>query len=283
MKGIRTLAAAAAVAVGALSTAALQEKAVKKDSTGRHADVNGLKMYYEVHGSGPPLVLLHGALGVAEAWASVLPALLPNRQVIILEQQGHGRTADRSGPLTYEQMAEDTAALLKQLHVRRADIFGYSDGGIVGLGVAIRHPALVRRLAILGANTGKLSEVYDPKFYAEYQSLPADFTPKELKEPYDPVAPDPTKWPVLVAKIKDLGRDFKGYSVQEVKSIKASTLIMLGDRDVVRPEHAVEMFRMIPDARLAILPGSDHFVLFTSPEKVLGILTPFLAEPVADR
>jgi pimeloyl-ACP methyl ester carboxylesterase len=245
--------------------------------------VNGLKMYYEVHGAGQPLVLLHGGFGMAESWVPVLPTLVPNRQVIILEQQGHGRTADRSGPLTYEQMAEDTAALLKHLNVGRADIFGYSDGGIVGLGVAIRHPALVRRLAILGANTGKLSEVYDPKFYAEYQSLPADFAPKELKEPYDRVAPDPTKWPGLVAKIKDLGRDFKGYSAQEVKSIEASTLIMMGDRDIVRPEHAVEMFRLIPNARLAIFAGSDHFVLFTSPEKVLGTLMPFLAEPVAGR
>jgi pimeloyl-ACP methyl ester carboxylesterase len=283
MRGIRTLVVAAAVTVGTLPTATLQETAMKKGSTGKYADVNGLKMYYEVHGSGQPLVLLHGGFGMAEAWAPVLPTLVPNRQVIILEQQGHGRTADRSEPLTYERMAEDTATLLKHLKVREADIFGYSDGGIVGLGVTIRYPALVRRLAILGANTGKLSEVYDPKFYAEYQSLPADFAPKELKEPYDRVAPDPTKWPVLVSKIKDLGRDFKGYSVQEVKSIQASTLIMMGDRDVVRPEHAVEMFRLIPNARLAIIAGSDHFVLFTSPEKVLGTLTSFLAESVAGR
>jgi pimeloyl-ACP methyl ester carboxylesterase len=144
------------------------------------------------------------------------------------------------------------------LKVRHADVFGYSDGGIVGLGVAIRYPALVRRLAILGANTGKPKDVYDPAFYAEDQSLPADFAPRELKEPYDRVAPDRTKWPVLVAKNKALGRDFEGYRADDVKAIKADTLIMVGDRDIVRPEHAVEMFRMIPNARLAILPGSDH-------------------------
>jgi pimeloyl-ACP methyl ester carboxylesterase len=250
------------------------------DPGGRYADVNGLRMYYEIHGSGPPLVLLHGGFGTAEGWTPVVSKLGTSRQAIIVEQQGHGHTADRNTPLTYEQMAEDTAALLNVLNVNRTDVFGYSDGGIVALGVAIRYPALVRRLAILGANTGKLKDVYDPEFYAEYQSLPPDFAPRELREPYDRVAPDPTKWPVLVAKIKDLGRDFKGYSDTEVRSIRAQTLIMMGDQDIVRPEHAVEMFRMIPNARLAIFPGSDHFVLFTSPDTVLATLMPFLSGSV---
>jgi pimeloyl-ACP methyl ester carboxylesterase len=248
---------------------------------GQYADLNDLRMYYEVHGSGQPLVLLHGAFGTADDWAPLIPTLTKNRKVIILEQQGHGHTADRSGPLTYEQMAEDTAAVLTQLKLSGADIFGYSDGGVIALGVAIHHPALVGRLAVLGANTGRLKDSYDPEMYSQYQSIPVDFAPRELKEPYDRVAPDPTKWPMLVAKIKDLGRDFKGYAAQDVKSIKAPTLIMIGDRDIVRPEHAVEMFRMIPHAQLAIFPGSDHFVIFTSPEKVLDTLMPFLSKPVA--
>ena len=249
---------------------------------GSHASVNGLKMYYEIHGSGRPLVLLHGAFGTAEGWAAVFPVLAKTRQVIIVEQQGHGHTPDRDGPLTYEQMAEDTAALLKQLNVKGADIFGYSLGGIVALGVAIRHPELVGRLAVLGANTGRLKEVFEPESYAQFQSLPADFAPEVLKQPYDRVAPDKTKWPVLVRKIKELGRDFKGYSIEEIRSIKAWTLIMMGDRDGVRPEHAVEMFRMIANARLAIFPGEDHFVLFTSPDKVLGTLVPFLDAPTSE-
>jgi len=249
---------------------------------GSYASVNGLKMYYEVHGSGRPLVLLHGAFGTAEAWAGVLPTLAKTRQVIILEQQGHGHTADRDAPLTYEQMADDTAALLKQLNAKGADIFGYSVGGIVALGVAIRHPEVVGRLAVLGANAGRLKDVFEPESYAQFQSIPADFAPDVLKQPYDRVAPDKTRWPVLVRKIKELGRDFEGYSTQEVRSIKAPTLIMLGDREGVRPEHAVEMFRMIPNAQLAILPASDHFLLFTNPDKVLGTLVPFLDAPAAE-
>jgi pimeloyl-ACP methyl ester carboxylesterase len=247
---------------------------------GGYASVNGLKMYYEVHGTGKPLVLLHGAFGTVEGWATVLPALAKTRQVIVIEQQGHGHTADLDRPLTYEQMAEDTALLLKQLTIKDADLFGYSDGGTVALGVAIRHPELVGKVAISGACSGKLEDVYDPEIYKQYQSLPADFAPKELKEPYDRTAPDPTRWPVLVTKIKNLGRDFKGYSKEEVKSIKAPVLIMMGDRDVVRPEHAVEMYRLIPNAQLAVFPGADHFLLWSSPEKVLSTLVPFLDAPV---
>jgi pimeloyl-ACP methyl ester carboxylesterase len=201
-------------------------------------------------------VLLHGAFGVAESWAPMLPALTKGRQIVILEQQGHGRTADRSGPLTYEQMADDTAALLRQLNVGPADVFGYSDGGIVALGVAIRAPDLVRRVAIFGSNAGAVKDTHEPEMYEAFAKLPADFAPAEFKDPYDRVAPDKTKWPELVRKIKEMGLGFKGYSDADVRSIKAVTLIMQGDRDIVRPEHAVQMFRMIPRSQLAILAGT---------------------------
>jgi pimeloyl-ACP methyl ester carboxylesterase len=245
-----------------------------------YAPVNGLKLYYDIHGTGRPLVLLHGGFGSAESWAPLLAALTKTRQVIILEQQGHGHTADRDGPLAYEQMAEDTAAALEHLNVRSADIFGYSDGGVVALGLAVRRPAFVRRLAVLGANTGRPKEVYEPEAYAGYQSLPDDFAPQALKEPYDRVAPDKAKWPELVRKVKELGRDFVGYSIQEVTSIKAPVLIMMGDHDMVGPEHAVEMLRMIPNAQLAIFPNADHFLLFSRPDEVLRTMTAFLDAPM---
>lgn len=254
----------------------------KQDSNGKYAEVNGLKMYYEIHGSGQPLVLLHGAFGFVEGWATILPTLTKTHQVIAIELQGHGRTNDLNRPLTYEQMAEDTAALLKQLKIKDADFFGYSMGGTVALGVAIRHPELVRKLAIYGSCAGKPKDVYDPESYKQYQSLSADFAPPVLKEPYDKIAPDPKRWPVLVTKVKELGRDFKGISAAEMKAIKAQALIMMGDRDVVRPEHAVEMYRLIPNAQLAIFPGGDHFLLFSSPDKLLSTLLPFLNAPVTE-
>jgi pimeloyl-ACP methyl ester carboxylesterase len=251
----------------------------KPAADGKYADVNGLKMYYEIHGSGKPLVLLHGSFGTAGGWATVLPTLAKSRQVIVIELQGHGHTADRDRPLTYEQMADDTAALLGRLKVKDADVFGYSMGGTVALAVAIRHPELVKRVATYGSCTGSPRDVYDPEMYKQYQSLSADFAPPVLKEPYDRTAPDPTKWPVLVTKVKNLGRDFKGFSAEEVKSIKARVLIMMGDRDAVRPEHAVEMYRLVPDAQLAIFPGGDHFLPFQSPDKLLSTLVPFLDAP----
>ncbi len=250
----------------------------KQNTKGKYAEVNGLKMYYEVHGSGQPLVLLHGAFGFVEGWTTVLPTLTKTHQVIALELQGHGHTNDLDRPITNEQLVEDTAALLKQLKIKEADFFGYSMGGVVALGVAIRHPELVRKLAILGSGVGPLKEVFEPENYKQFQSISSDFAPPVLKEPYDRMAPDPKRWPVLVTKIKNMGINFKGYSAAEVKSIKAPTLIMLGDHDGVRPEHAVEMWRLIPKAQLAIYPGGDHFILFSSPDKILATLMPFLEQ-----
>jgi pimeloyl-ACP methyl ester carboxylesterase len=247
-----------------------------RETKGNYASVNGLKMYYEIHGDGPPLVLLHGAFGFAEGWSTTLAALKQTRKVVVIEFQGHGHTADIDRPLTYEQLAEDTAELLKQLKIKRADFFGYSMGGTVALGVAIRHPDLARKVAVLDSCAGPPKETYEPESYAQYQSLPADFAPPILKGPYDKTAPDPARWPILVRKIKSMGPAFQGYSEKELKSIRAQVLVMQGDRDGVRPEHAVEIYRLVQNAQLAIFPGSDHFVLFQSPDKVLATLVPFL-------
>jgi pimeloyl-ACP methyl ester carboxylesterase len=245
---------------------------------GKYASVNGLNMYYEVHGTGKPLLLLHGAFGRATAY----PTLAKGRQVIAVELQGHGHTADVDRPLTYEQMADDVAALLKELKIEQADVFGYSMGGNVGLALAIRQPKLVRKLAINGSHFGKLEDAYDPDVFKQFKSLPADFAPAILKDPYDKVAPDPKQWPTLVAKVKAMGLEFKGFGREDMKAIKSPVLITLGDRDVVRPEHAVEMFRLIPTAELAVFPGADHFLLWQNPEKLLPTIAAFLDAPVPE-
>jgi pimeloyl-ACP methyl ester carboxylesterase len=251
----------------------------QQDPGGKYAEVNGLKMYYEIHGSGRPLVLLHGAFGFAEGWGSLLPTLTKTHQLIAIELQGHGHTNDIDRPLSFEQMADDVAALLKQLKIKEADFFGYSLGGTVAMGVAIRHPEIVRKLAFYGSCAGSMKDTYDPEVYKQFQSLGPDFAPPVLKEPYDRMAPDPKRWPVLVTKIKELEKIFKGYSAADLKAVKAQTLIMMGDRDAVRPEHAVEMYRLIPNAQLAIFPGGDHFLPFSSPDKLLATLAPFLNAP----
>jgi pimeloyl-ACP methyl ester carboxylesterase len=242
---------------------------------GKYATVNGLKMYYEVHGTGRPLVLLHGAFG----WATVYPTLARDRQVIAVELQGHGHTADIDRPLTFEQMADDTATLLRHLKIERADFFGYSMGGNVALALAVRHPSLVGKVAVNGSNYGKIEDAYEPEAFKQFKSMPADFAPPVLKSPYDKVAPDPKKWPVLVSKVKKMGLEFKGFAREDMRSIKAPVLITQGDRDLVRLEHAVEMFRLIPNAKLAVLPGGDHFMIWTNPDKLLSPVAEFLNAP----
>jgi pimeloyl-ACP methyl ester carboxylesterase len=233
-------------------------------------------MYYEIHGAGKPLVVLHGAFG----WAADYPILAKNRQVIAVELQGHGHTADIDRALSFEQMADDVAALLKHLKIEQADCFGYSMGGNVALAIAIRHPNLLGKVAINGSNYGKIEDAYEPETFKQFKSLPADFAPAQLKDQYDKIAPDPKQWPVLVAKVKKMGLEFKGFAREDMKSIKAPVLITLGDHDAVRPEHAVEMFRLIPNAQLAVFPGGDHFLLWTSPEKVLAPVAAFLDAPM---
>jgi len=243
---------------------------------GKYAEVNGLRMYYEIQGEGEPVVLLHGAFGNTGALPTILQALVKSRKVITLDFEGHGRTRDLDRPLNIEQMADDTAGLLKHLNLKDVDVFGYSMGGSVALGIAIRHPDLVRRVAFLGSNAGSMKDTYEPASYQQFLSLGPDFAPPVLKEPYERMAPDPKRWPILVEKIAKQGREFKGFSAAELKAIRADALIMQGDRDGVRPEHAVEIFRLIPKAQLVIFPGGDHFMPFHSPERILEVLVPFL-------
>ena len=145
------------------------------------------------------------------------------------------------------------------------------------------RPELVRKLAILGSSSRSPKDVYEPEVYKQFASMtPENFNFPQVKDPYMKLAPDPKKWPVLVTKVASLGRDFKGFSDQEVKSIKAHVLVITGDRDAVRPEHAVEIYRLIPNSQLAVLPGADHFVLFIGPDKVLSALIPFLEAPLPE-
>jgi len=231
-----------------------------------------LKMYYEIHGTGRPLVLLHGAF----MSATVYPALAENSQVIAVDLQGHGRTADIDRPFTFEQMADDVAALLKQLKIEQTDVFGYSLGGKVGLALAIRHPELVRRLAIYGATCKSFEESLPPdilKFFRE--ATPETFAPKELKAPYEKLSPAPN-WIGLAAKILESMKGFQGFSPEQMRAIKAEVFLSAGDHQDVNLEHIVEMHKLIPKSQLAVFPNTNHVVMMTNPDKVLVQVKEFL-------
>jgi pimeloyl-ACP methyl ester carboxylesterase len=249
--------------------------------TGSYAAVNGLKMYYQVEGGGRPLVLIHGGVcTIEDCIGPVRAALAQGRQTIAMEQQGHGRTADIDRPLSYDQMAEDTAALLKQLKVENADVIGYSMGGAVALRLALRHPALVRKLAVFG--TGYSAAGFPPGFLDGFKTLKAEDVPAAFRQAYEKVAPNPKGWPALIEKIKGLVANAKDMSADDLKAIKAPVLVMIGDADLVRAEHAVEMYRLIPNAKLAILPVSDHFAFVQRPDWIAAMTKAFLEAPMPE-
>jgi pimeloyl-ACP methyl ester carboxylesterase len=246
----------------------VKETSVKGD----YAAVGDLKMYYEIHGAGRPLVLLHGAF----MSANVYPALAEGRQVIAVDLQGHGRTADIDRPFTFEQMADDVAALLKQLKIEQTDVFGYSLGGKVGLALAIRHPELVRRLAIYGASYKSFEESLPPELLEIFKQItPETFAPKDLKEPYEKLSPAPN-WKGLATKILESMKGFKGFSPEQMKAIKAEVFLSAGDHKDVNLEHIVEMHNLIPKSQLAVFPNTDHVVMMTNPDKVLVQVKEFL-------
>jgi pimeloyl-ACP methyl ester carboxylesterase len=246
------------------------------EPSGKYAEVNGVKLYYETHGAARdgvrPLVVLHGAFG----WAHSFAILGKHRQLIVVELQGHGHTPLSERPMSFESMADDVAGLLAQLKIVRADVFGYSMGGNVALALAIRHPDAVRKVALNGSNFRSVEEAFEPANFQQMRNLPDNFAPPPLKGHYDQVAPDPKEWPALVRAVKKMLLEFKGFSPDQMRSIKAEVLVTQGDRDGLRPEHAVEMFRLIPHAQLAIFPNGDHFMIFVHPEKLQSTVVAFL-------
>jgi pimeloyl-ACP methyl ester carboxylesterase len=231
-----------------------------------YAAVNGLNMYYEVHAEGPPLLLLHGGSGsIPEKW---IPYFSPPFQVIAPEQMGHGRTADvMDRPFHYHDMAEDTVELMRQLEIESAAVVGYSDGGIIGLDIAIHHPERVTKLAVTGANAR-----FDG-YTAENQEWARSFDPgsQPVSEDYARLSPDGAEhWPVVLGRLKAMWGTEPSFTNEELESIEAPTLLIIGDRDIVTPEHAVEMFRTIPAAQLCVVPNARHGAMPT--ESVLTFL-----------
>ena len=276
---------AASIAVlltAALSTAPVAAMEGAPRIKSGYAPVNGLKMYYEIHGAAngktPPLVLLHGGGSTIDtSFGKVLPLFAKTRQVVAFDQQGHGRTADVDRPYSFEQSADDAAALLRHLKIDRADFFGYSNGGNIALQIAIRHPAMARRLVVASAMYKR--DGLPPEFWESMKNATLESMPVELKEAYLKVAPHPEQLPTFHDKCVKRMLEFKDWRAQDIKSITAPTMVMIADGDIVMPEHAVEMFRLLPHAQLAVLPGTDHMSLVTRAEWQFSMIEAFLNAP----
>jgi pimeloyl-ACP methyl ester carboxylesterase len=277
----RNFIAATAAGIG-LAAAGLTRGQTPENPTPRtgYAPVNGLKLYYEVHGTGEPVILLHGGLGASGMFAGILPALSAKRQVIAADLQAHGRTADMDRPLTFAAMASDIAELLKHLGIAKADVMGYSLGGGVAAHVAFAYPEAVRKLVIVSTAFSK--DGWYPEINAGMSQIGAAAAEPMKQTPmyqmYASIAPRPQDWPVLLAKIGELLRKDYDWSTS-VLAIKSPALLVFGDADAVRTAHAVQFFELlgggkkdggwdgsgISSARLAILPGATHYNIFSSP------------------
>lgn len=255
-------------------------------STSGYAPVNGLKLYYEIHGKGKPVVLLHGAYMNNTYWGETLTELAKTRQIIAVEMQGHGRTADTDRPFSYENWGDDVAGLLKHLKIQKADVIGYSLGGTIALAFAIRHPEMVNRVVVVSSvykYNGWNQQVRDilkamkPEFF--------DGTP--LKADYEKIAPRPGDWNKFVTKLMEFDKHDFNLGAENIKAMKAPVLLVQGDNDGVDLNETAEFYKLLgggvsadlqpqPISQLAIIPNRAHVSLMMYPKPVLDVIIPFL-------
>jgi pimeloyl-ACP methyl ester carboxylesterase len=282
LRSRRLSTSAAGVLLATTSLVMAQERAGVKSG---YAPVNGVKLYYEIRGSGEPLILLHGGVVGITMFGPNLEALAEKRQVIAVELQGHGHTADIDRPLSYEAMADDIAALMKSLGIKRADVMGYSLGGGVALQTAIRHPGLVSKLVVVSAPCKRNG------FYPEVLAAMAQMGPTAAegmkKSPLAQMYPN-LNWAVLFTKLRVLLTKDYDWS-KEVAAIKSPTMLVFADADAIRTTHMAEFYGLLgggqrdagldgsqrPVAQLAILPGLTHYSIGAAPALVPAV-TPFL-------
>jgi pimeloyl-ACP methyl ester carboxylesterase len=255
-------------------------------ATGARVAINGMQMYYEVSGRGKPLIVLHGAYMNIPTMGAIIPELAKTHRVYALELQGHGRTTDIDRPITYSNLADDVAAFMDAVGLEQADVFGYSMGSIVGLKLAIRHPAKVTKLA--AASVAYDLEGWQPEFKAVIPQLSVQMmleTP--FAEDYKKLAANPDGFPELAKKLIALEKEPMAWA-DDVKALKIPVLIITSDADVATLEHSVAMFRLLgggvmgdmgkplPTARLAVLPATSHTAVIMQPDLLHAFIEPFL-------
>jgi pimeloyl-ACP methyl ester carboxylesterase len=237
-----------------------------------HADVNGLHLYYEEHGKGPPLVLLHGGLMTIELnFGIALPALAERHRVIAVELQGHGRTADVARPPTFPDFAADVVALLDHLEIERVDLFGFSLGGLTAYELAISYPDRLRRAVVASADhRNDRGGENDPA------RLPTQVDFQAMRDAYVAIAPNPDAFDAVAERTSGLVQSFIGWTDDQLRDIRLPVLIVVGDTDFIYVENAAEALRLLPQGQLAVLPGSTHMAL-TRSTLLAPVIEAFLA------
>ncbi|GAA2794252.1 alpha/beta fold hydrolase [Crossiella cryophila] len=243
-----------------------------------YAPLSDLAVYYEIHGTGSPLVLLHGgALTIDLSFGPLVGALAQRHQVIAIELQGHGHTADRAEPGSIASFAADVIGVLDHLGVDQADLFGYSLGGLVAAQVGLDHPDRVGKLALAATHfhpDGYKPEITDPAQTSDLLPTAADFA--DMLAAYRSVAPDPDHFEAFLNKLQVVVHGWTGWTPEQLGRITAESLLIIGDNDFIRLDHAVEFHRHLPNAHLAVLPQTKHMEVVRRIDLVLPMLTHFL-------
>ena len=245
-----------------------------------YADVNGLHLYYEIHGAGTPLVLLHGGmLTIDLSFAPLIPALAAAHQVIGVELQGHGRTADIDRAIAPAALAGDIVALLDHLGVERAHVFGHSMGGAVGLQLAISHPSRMRSLVAASVSVrreGLHEDLTDPARMTTSTRMPTAQDFADFSAAYARLSPHPEHFNDFLASLSASNADTEGWSDELLASISAPVLLVIGDRDFTTVEHGALMQQLIPGSQLAVLPDTTHMQVTRRHDLLLPMLSRFL-------
>jgi pimeloyl-ACP methyl ester carboxylesterase len=243
---------------------------------GGYVEIGALNTWYDEEGRGEPLVLLHGGMSTNATWAVQMPELSAHFRIIAPERRGHGHTPDLQGPLSYDVMSADTIGFVDAVVGHPAHLVGWSDGGIVGLLVAMARPDLVRKLVVIGTNFDTSGLTADAmEAFATFSADSDDLA--MLREAYQAASPDgPGHWPVVVDKFKEMVSTQPAMTVEQVARITAATLVVVGDHDIVALDHTSTLFRAIPNSELAVVPGASHFLTTEKPDLVNHLLLDFL-------
>jgi pimeloyl-ACP methyl ester carboxylesterase len=248
---------------------------------GDYVELPGVRTWYETDGTGDPLLLLHGGLCTNETWQAQRPDVAANFRVLLPERRGHGHTPDVDGPLSYQDMADDTVAFIEEVVGGPCHLVGWSDGGVIALLVAIARPDLVLKVVAIGANflpgpqSGAAPEMLD-------QIAPDAPDLAMFREAYEAVSPDgAAHWPVVVGKLAAMFRTEPTIRTEDLARITAPTLVLVGDDDLMTLEHTIALYRAIPGSQLAVVPGTSHALLMEKPREVNRIILDFLTkEPI---
>jgi pimeloyl-ACP methyl ester carboxylesterase len=249
---------------------------------GAFVDVDGVATYYEVTGAGDPVLLLHGGMCPAESLDTLVPTLAGRHRVYVAERFGHGRTAAVEGAITYENMAQHTIAFMEAAGVGPASLAGWSDGALVALLVALRRPTLVRKLVLIDQF---VTLVDAPPGYLEMMAgMTADTAPEMFVSMYRALSPDgPDHWPVVFEKLRTLWTGDTGVEVADLARVACPTLVLVGDDGCVTFDHLAAIARTLPDAQVAMVPGTSHGLPLEKPDLVNRLLLDFLGEPQVEK